>query len=422
MKKILGIVIVIVLVIIIYKPIKEKLQKEDILPEKFIYEDLLTTINDKKVDITEFTIYGKHFNISGNIPSTGNYEVVLKNNDEEISLDTKINDNTFSLANRINEGLDLETLKVSNYLILLKNKDTNEYYNLINKTKYHDNKYYTITKDGKNNLITFKEDNFNNISYWQINIKEEKLPDEVYDVVIDAGHGGVDTGAGNGNYHESKFTLDYAKALRDELEKTGLKVKMTRETDTNIDHYGVGSRTGIPYEVKAKLMLSLHLNSSGNSYQKGVEIYRAYNTTNDYAKIIADNIVKEVGTVYSNNTQNKIIDGVYMRVYSKSDIQSLTNDAKKKNYEPYIINDHTTYYYFIRETGGIMTGAFSDGRNPRYKENPYRDYNQGVESYLCEMAYISQKDDLSNVLNKKDSYIKALKDSVLAYFSSTEVK
>ena len=31
----------------------------------------------------------------------------------------------------------------------------------------------------------------------------------LYDVVIDPGHGGVDTGAGNGKYHESKFNLDF---------------------------------------------------------------------------------------------------------------------------------------------------------------------------------------------------------------------
>ena len=37
--------------------------------------------------------------------------------------------------------------------ILLKNKTTSEYYNLINKTIYHDNEYYTITKNGKNKPI-----------------------------------------------------------------------------------------------------------------------------------------------------------------------------------------------------------------------------------------------------------------------------
>ena len=204
-------------------------------------------------------------------------------------------------------------------------------------------------------------------------------------------------------------------ALKEALEKEGIKVKLTRETNSGIDHYGEGSRTGIPYEVKAKLMFSIHFNSSDYANQKGVEIYRAYNSTNDFAKSLADNIVKEVGTVYSNNSENKVIDGVYMRVYSPKDIKSLENDAKKNNYEPYVLTDHVTYYYFIRETGGIMTNAFSDGRNPKYKANPYRDSNQAVEAYLCELAYISQKDDLNSILNNKEKYVEALKKSILTY-------
>ena len=109
------------------------------------------------------------------------------------------------------------------------------------------------------------------------------------------------------------------------------------------------------------------------------------------------------------------MDGVYMRVYSPSDIKSQTNDAKKNGYEPYNFTDHETYYYFIRETGGIMTHAFSDGRNPKYKENLYRNRNQAVESYLCELGYISHNEDLKNIINNKDNYIKALKESVLTY-------
>ena len=108
-----------------------------------------------------------------------------------------------------------------------------------------------------------------------------------------------------------------------------------------------------------------------------------------------------------------------MRVYSKENIQSLIKEAKRDGYEPYDFTDHETYYYFVRETGGIMTHAFSDGRNPKYKANSYRNYNQGTEAYLCELAYISQSDDLKSVLNNKEGYIKGLKESVLVYAEVT---
>lgn len=417
MKKIIRIILVIILVILLYFLFKEK-NGNDLIKQKFLYEDILNSINEKKVDVDRYTIYGKYLNIEGALPSNEIYSVVLKNNEEEIEVKTIIKDNRFSLCEHINEGLDLENLKIGDYLILLKNSVTNEYYNLINKTKYHDNSYYTITKNKSNNLITMPELSFNNINYWTINIKKTTLPDNIYDVVIDPGHGGVDTGAGNGNYHESKFTLEISKLLYDELTKEGLKVKLTRNEDINLDHYGESSRTGIPYEVKAKLMLSIHLNSSNSKGQHGVEIYKAYNDNDYFASILANNIVNEVGSNYSNNTMNKVMDGVYMRVYSKSDIQSLKNDAIKKKYEPYDVPSNSTYYYFIRETGGIITNAFSDGRNPRYKENIYRNYNQGVEAYLCELGYISSSVDLNLVLTKKDNYVKALKNSVLSYYNN----
>ena len=116
-------------------------------------------------------------------------------------------------------------------------------------------------------------------------------------------------------------------------------------------------------------MLSIHLNSSNYKGQYGVEVYRAYEDNNDFAKVIADNIVSYTNSSYSINPQNKVIDGVYMRTYSNEDKAALTKEAKQLGYEPYVVGDGVTYYYFIREVGGIMTKAFSDGRNPKYKEN-----------------------------------------------------
>ena len=411
MKKIFKLIIFVAIIYFGYTIIKGKTTES---PPKFIYEDLLTTIGENKVEVNSFTIYGKYLNLKGDLPTEeGNYELVFKNNEEEIKMSSFTD--KFSTSQYINDGINLEKLKTSEYIMLLHNTKSNKYYNLINKTEYHDNKYYTMTKNKTNNLITFKEETYQNYNYWLINIQEEKLPNDVYDVVIDPGHGGVDTGAGNGKYNESTFTLDYSKALKTALEEEGLKVKLTRESDVQIDHYGEGSRTGIAYETKAKLFLSIHLNSSGSKIQKGVEIYKAYEDNNDFAKVLADNIVKYANQVYSNNPQNKKLDGVYMRVYSAENIASLKKEAKQLGFEPYDFTDHETYYYFIRETGGIMTHAFTDGRNPKFKANPYRNNNQGTEAYLCELAYISQSNDLNSVINNKDGYIKGLKESVLTY-------
>ena len=51
-------------------------------------------------------------------------------------------------------------------------------------------------------------------------------------VVIDAGHGGHDPGAGSGPIKEKMLTLALAKALRDELlREGGIRVALTRSDD-----------------------------------------------------------------------------------------------------------------------------------------------------------------------------------------------
>ena len=227
MKKLLFLILLVGGIFLGYTLYKDKIvNKEE--PPKFIYEDILNTIGENKVNVTKFTIYGKYLNLEGELPvDSGTYELVFKNNEEELVM--KEFTDEFKTSKYINDGINLEKLQKSEYIMLLHEKTNNKYYNLINTTDYHDNKYYTITKNNKNNLITFNEEKHANSNYWVISIKEEKLPSDVYDIVIDAGHGGVDTGAGNGKYHESSFTLDYAKSLKEALEQEGFKVKLTRE-------------------------------------------------------------------------------------------------------------------------------------------------------------------------------------------------
>lgn len=50
-------------------------------------------------------------------------------------------------------------------------------------------------------------------------------------VVIDAGHGGFDNGAIEYGYYEDNINLEIALKMKDELEKSGAKVYLTRDDD-----------------------------------------------------------------------------------------------------------------------------------------------------------------------------------------------
>ena len=121
---------------------------------------------------------------------------------------------------------------------------------------------------------------------------EKELPDNIYDIVIDPGHDGLDPGAVNGNYYEANIVYDYAVDLKDELTKMGYKVFITRKNKTDyLDRYDEGGRVYISNETRAKLLLSIHLNSaSGDLKVGGVEVYTPNNINYDFAQLLAEQI------------------------------------------------------------------------------------------------------------------------------------
>jgi len=77
--------------------------------------------------------------------------------------------------------------------------------------------------------------------------------------------------------------------------------------------------------------------------------------------------------------------GVYVRTFRDFEIEESIEEAKEAGHEPYEITNDTPYLYMIRETGGIATKAYVDGRNKEYGKNKYHNSNIGVEAYLLEL-------------------------------------
>ncbi|MDZ4801439.1 MAG: N-acetylmuramoyl-L-alanine amidase [Bryobacteraceae bacterium] len=91
-------------------------------------------------------------------------------------------------------------------------------------------------------------------------------------IVLDAGHGGHDTGTiGPNGLYEKDLVLDVAKRLAVLIEsRLGAEVVFTRQDDTFIS---LDRRPEIANEQKADLFLSIHANSSPLAITSGVETY-----------------------------------------------------------------------------------------------------------------------------------------------------
>jgi len=106
-------------------------------------------------------------------------------------------------------------------------------------------------------------------------------------IVIDAGHGGHDSGAVGGSKKEKDIVLQIAKRLKKQLKKRGYTVYMTRESDRFLK---LPQRTKIADKKDAKVFVSIHANSvpkrKRNKIQ-GVETFFLQNTRDAKSQRIA---------------------------------------------------------------------------------------------------------------------------------------
>lgn len=111
----------------------------------------------------------------------------------------------------------------------------------------------------------------------QIRVKQQpkSLQIKKLKVAIDAGHGGSNNGATGvtSNINEKEYTLKIAKEVEKYLKLKGVEVFMTRTKDTEL---AMVDRTMMLREAEPDLLVSIHLNSSGNDTVRGVSTYYRY--------------------------------------------------------------------------------------------------------------------------------------------------
>ena len=196
-------------------------------------------------------------------------------------------------------------------------------------------------------------------------------------IVLDAGHGGSDSGATGYGLRESDLTLAIAKACRSELENySNVNVIMTRDDDSYV---GLTDRAQIAVDNGANLFVSIHINSSDASSAKGVEVWIPAESTwhPDF---------HELGEQLGEKVLERLSDLGLTYRGTKADYYE--NDQGKKLYYP----------------DGSRADAFSVIRNCR---------QGGVPGILIEHGFISNAHDAS--LLADSSYLAQLgKEDALA--------
>lgn len=129
-------------------------------------------------------------------------------------------------------------------------------------------------------------------------------------IVIDAGHGGHDTGAIGGGKREKDLVLQISKRLERQLKKEGYSVHMTRRKDRFLK---LPQRTKIADKKNAAVFISIHANSVPKRKRNkihGVETFFLQKTRDAKSQRIAERENRAVLKGMNQLSRNVVIDSV----------------------------------------------------------------------------------------------------------------
>jgi len=174
-------------------------------------------------------------------------------------------------------------------------------------------------------------------------------------VVIDAGHGGVDSGAvSSGGIKEKDINLDIALKLNDLLTVYGVKTLLIRSSDTDISDEGcdtirekkvsdIHNRFDIVNETENSVLVSIHQNFYEESKYSGTQVFYAPDAdgSENLAQCIQQSVVKSLQP--ENMRQVKASgDSIYLLYHAKRPsvmvecgFLSNPDEAEKLNDETY---------------------------------------------------------------------------------------
>lgn len=148
-------------------------------------------------------------------------------------------------------------------------------------------------------------------------ISAQSLPLQDTIIMVDAGHGGRDSGTYYGDILEKDINLEIAKELEKELTKYGTIVYMTRKRDVDLSSiYDSAKKRGDLYrrlllikEKKCDVYISIHINWYDDNTLRGAEVL--YNSINKENKVLAQSIMNRFKKELDSNRNIKTTD-LYM--------------------------------------------------------------------------------------------------------------
>lgn len=204
-------------------------------------------------------------------------------------------------------------------------------------------------------------------------------------IVVDAGHGGSDSGAVSGNVREKDLTLMIAQDMYQKLRDLGIDATIVRSTDETVSPNERINRILSAYGDNSNvIVISNHINSNATpNSAEGAEVIYALRNDDTFAQ----NILKELGK------EGQVVRRAYQR-------RSETNPNRD-------------YYFIHRQTGStqpviIEYGFINNERDLERIQTNYKNYVDAVIRAIIETFNLkvnSSNESSSNTNQGNEIYI-----------------
>ena len=202
-------------------------------------------------------------------------------------------------------------------------------------------------------------------------------------IVIDPGHGGIDTGTkGAGGETEKSIVLDFALTLRQKIEKTGkYRVAMTRSDDSFVP---LTERVRFARALKASLFVSVHADylPRKEGEAQGATVYTLSENASD----------SEAARLAENENKADVIAGVDLTGES-NDVADILIDLAQRETKTFSMQ-------FAKGLVGELKNAARLHKHPMKSAGFIVLRAPDVPSVLVELGYVSTKDDLKQLMSE----------------------
>ena len=201
-------------------------------------------------------------------------------------------------------------------------------------------------------------------------------------IVVDPGHGGIDSGTKSGSGQDEKdVVLAFGQMLRDKLEKTGkYRVAMTRSDDTFIP---LDERVRFARARKASLFISIHADSIPRSegQAEGASVYTLSAHASD----------AEAARLAEVENKSDVIAGVDLSS-EPNDVANILIDLAQRETKAFSLQ-------FARDLVGEFKATTRLHMHPLKSAGFIVLKAPDVPSVLVELGYMSTKDDLVHLMS-----------------------